>query len=76
MPGDYFRAVTLVAEDSGESDFLSTTVFLMPYEEGRELVESMDGVEALWVFKDGTVEATDGMRQIMKSQGATGAIAQ
>lgn len=73
MPGDYFRAVSILTEDGGEADFLSTTVFLTPYEEGRKLVESMDGVEALWVYKDGTIKATDGMKEIMKSQGATGA---
>ncbi len=73
MPGDHFRAVTLVTEDAGNADFLSTAVFLLPYEEGRKLVESMDGVEALWIFKDKTVVATEGMEQIMRSKGATGA---
>lgn len=71
MPGDYFRAVVVVTEDSGLGDFLSTTVFLTPYEEGRKLVESLDGVEALWIKKDGTIEATEGMEQNMKSKGAT-----
>lgn len=74
MPGDYFRAVSIVTENSGMADFLSTTVFLMPYEEGRALVESLDDAEALWVFKDGTIEATEGMKAIMKSHGATAAI--
>jgi len=76
MPGEYYRAVTVVAEDSGVADFLSTAVFLMPYEESKNLVNRFDGVEAIWLMHDGTVEATDGMKRIMKSYGATGATAE
>lgn len=72
MPGDYYRAVTVVTANSGEADFLSTTVFMLPFDESKEFVESKDGLEALWVFKDGSVEATEGMKRIMRSQGKTG----
>lgn len=76
MPGDYFRAVSVVTPDSGKADFYSTVAFLLPYEESKTFIESQDDVEALWVLMDGTVEATDGMKKIMKSQGATGAKAE
>lgn len=73
MPGKYFRGVTVVAQDSGMADFISTTVFLMSYEKGKELIESIDGIEVVWVMLDGSIEATDGMKKIMKSHGASGA---
>lgn len=73
MPGDYYRAVTLITEDSGLADFLSTAIFLMPYDESRKFVDSLEGVEALWIMHDETVEATDGAKKIMYSHGARGA---
>lgn len=72
MPGDYFRSVTIVTENSGIADFLSTTIFLMSYEKGKGLVDNLEGVEVIWVMSDGTVKATDGAKEIMKSQGAKG----
>lgn len=74
MPGEHFRAVTVVTEDSGLADVLSTVIFLMPLEEGMEFLDSLEiEANALWAMKDGTIEATEGMKEIMKSHGATGA---
>ena len=67
QPARYFRAVTILTPDSGLADFLSTAVFLLPYDEGRRLIEKIPGCEALWIFADGRLEATDGMRAVLKS---------
>ncbi|NMB46473.1 MAG: FAD:protein FMN transferase [Firmicutes bacterium] len=73
MPADYYRAVTVVANDSGVADFLSTELFLLPFAESKALAEGLEDVEALWVMPDGRVEATSGMHRIMRSHGASGA---
>jgi len=70
MPAEYYRAVTVVAPDAGVADYLSTELFLLPLEESMALAESLEGVEALWIMKDGSKKFTTGMGQILKSQGA------
>lgn len=59
-PGDHMISVTVVSNDSKLNDILTTTLFLMPIDEGLNLVNNMDGVEAIWFTLD---------HEIIKSEG-------
>lgn len=69
MPANHFRAVTVMTKNSGLADIMSTAVFLLPYDKSRELVESIDGVDALWVMNDGSIRATENMKKSLKDMG-------
>lgn len=73
MPGTQFKAVTVVMEDSGLADFMSTTLFLSTLEEGKEMLSQIEGAHALWVTHDNEVIITDGFSAMLKSGGASGA---
>lgn len=61
FPATYHRSVTVITKDSALADALSTALFTMSINDGYELVESLDGVEALWVRTTGDPPfATDG----------------
>ena len=59
LPGEYFRSVTVLCQDSGLADALSTALFLLPREQGQRLLNRA-GAEALWVDKDGNVFLSSG----------------
>lgn len=61
MPADYFASVSIFTANSGLADALSTALFCMSYEDGLALVESLGGVDVLWIYKDGTMKMTDGI---------------
>ncbi len=57
------NAVTLTA-DKGHSmdiDALSTICLIKGHEAARELIEQTDGVEAVFILKDGSIDQTSGM---------------
>ena len=53
MPAEYFTSVSIVCDSSADGDALSTALFCMTYEQGLALIESLDGVEAMWLTVDG-----------------------
>ncbi len=69
MSATRFRAVSVVTPDSGYADFLDTLLFILPYEDGLAYVKTLPGVEALWVFPDGTVQVTEGLKPMLKKIG-------
>jgi len=65
-PADYFTAVTILCKDSGIADALSTSVFNMPFEKGRDIIEKLPDTEALWVMKDGTLKYSTHFKDFIK----------
>lgn len=66
MPADFSASVSVVCGDSALGDVLSTALFNMPVEEGKALVEAMDGVEAVWVDRDCGRTYSQGFGQYIK----------
>ncbi|MBR4576370.1 MAG: FAD:protein FMN transferase [Clostridia bacterium] len=54
-------SVTIFSESSMTGDALSTTAFALGMEKGAALIESMEGVEALFIKKDRSVYGTGGV---------------
>ena len=68
MPADRYRSVTIITPDSGAADALSTALFVLPIEEGTELLKKYtektgDPADAIWIMsKDRTQEAAHTQR--------------
>lgn len=61
MPSSYFSSVSVFTLDSGLADALSTSLFSMSYEDGLRIVGAIEGVEVIWITKDGEIKKTDGI---------------
>lgn len=66
MPADYWRSVSIVCEDSGLADALSTGLFLMDREQGQLLAQQC-GAEVLWVAADDTEFMTAGFQGMLRN---------
>ncbi len=54
FPPTYWREVTILCDDSGVGDALSTALFCLDQEEGQALLDEF-GAEAVWVAYDGSL---------------------
>ena len=53
-------SVTIFSESSMEGDALSTAAFVLGTEKGLELIESLEGIEAVFIARDRTVTCSSG----------------
>lgn len=65
MPSEYWRSVSILCDDSGLADCLSTALFLLPLEEGKALAEQYN-VEVMWVDADMNITQTDGFAAALR----------
>ena len=65
-PANYMKSVTVLTKNSATADILSTVLFLMPVEEGMELIESFDDTEAIWYTTDDLVVRSSGVHLFEK----------
>lgn len=56
-------SVTIISDNSMEGDILSTTCFVLGYEKGLALIESLEGVEAVYVFDDLSIKTSSGVEK-------------
>lgn len=54
FPSTLWRSVTIVCDDSGLADALSTALFLLPQEAGQQLLDQF-GAKAMWVDQNGNI---------------------
>lgn len=66
-PARGLRSVTIVGENGATSDALSTAVFVLGWDKGRALVESLDNVEAILV-SDTDVWISPGLAKLVTTQ--------
>lgn len=59
FPTNYMKSVTVVSHDSGLSDLLSTTLFLMDVDSGKEFLKDYDA-EAMWILNDNSIVKSEG----------------
>ena len=66
FPSNYWRSVTIVCDDSGLADALSTALFLLPQAEGQVLLDSC-GAEALWMDLEGNLHYSANFKTLIRT---------
>jgi len=65
-PENIYTSVSIVSRSAMEADALSTALFSMSAEQGKEIVRSLEYTGAMWQYADGTTESTEGFDDLKK----------
>ena len=65
MPEDYYTSVSVVTRNSGLADALSTALFNMSLEEGKNLIQQFNEVYVMWVDTDNKIYYSEGFNQFI-----------
>ncbi len=66
-PAQNFKSVSVLCENSGLADALSTALFCMSYEDGKELIAQTEGVYVMWVTENGEKLYSKGFENFFKN---------
>jgi len=59
-PSNYIKSVTVIGGSSTMGDIYSTYLYLLPVEEGLEIVNNTTGIEAIWYIEQDNIVRSDG----------------
>ena len=65
FPARYYDSLTVITKDSGLADCLSTALYCMSLDESMKMVESLDGVDCIWIERSGKIHMTEGAKALV-----------
>lgn len=66
-PEEVYRGVSIICEDSGMADALSTAVFICDVQTAMDMIEGIDGAECILMEIDGTTHYSSGAKRFLAS---------
>jgi thiamine biosynthesis lipoprotein len=67
-PARGLSSVTIVASEAADADALSTAIFILGAEEGRDLLESLEGVEGILITDTEEIYISSGLKGQVEQQ--------
>jgi len=71
FPKNTYLGVSILCQDSGVADALSTAIFMMEPQQAIDFINTIDNAECILVPENGDIIITDGFKTHLESFGAT-----